>query len=61
MERQEYNQQKIVNIRSRLNRQQCRRNDINTEQGTSTWLTILPFEEEVKKQEFWDHVIIRYG
>ena len=46
MERQEYNQQKIVNIRSRLNRQQCRRNDINTEQGTSTWLTILLFEEE---------------
>ena len=35
-DRQEYNQQKLIDIKSRLTSQQCRLNDINTEQGTST-------------------------
>ena len=62
--RQEYNQQKLIDIKSRLTSQQCRLNDINTEQGASTWLSTLPIEEEgymLNKQEFWDLVNIRYG
>ena len=43
---QEYNQQKLIDIKSRLSSQQCRLNDINTEQGDSTWLSFLPIEEE---------------
>ena len=62
-DRQEYNQQKLTDIKSRLTSQQCRLNDINTEQGTSTWLTTLPIEEGymLDKQEFWDLVNIRCG
>ena len=44
-DRQEYNQQKLTDIKSRLTSQQCRLNDINTEQGASTWLSTLPIEE----------------
>ena len=44
--RQEYNQQKLINIKSRLTSQQCRLNDINTEEGASAWLSTLPIEEE---------------
>ena len=43
---QEYNQQKLIDIKSGLSSQQCRLNDINTEQGDSTWLSFLPIEEE---------------
>ena len=43
---QEYNQQKLIDIKSRLSSQQCRLNDINTEQGDSTWLSFLPIQEE---------------
>ena len=63
-ERYEYNQQKLVNIRSRLTDHYCRLNDINTEQGTSTWLTTLTIEDKgymLNKQEFWDLVNVRYG
>ena len=61
-DRQEYNQQKLIDIKSRLTSQQCRLNDINTEQGASTWLSTLPIEEKgymLNKQEFWDLVNIR--
>ena len=60
-DRQEYNQQKLIDIKLRLTSQQCRLNNINTEQGASRW---LPIEEEgymLNKQEFWDLVNIRYG
>ena len=60
LERQKYNQQKLVNTRSKLTTQQCRLNDINIEQGASTWLTTLLIEDEGYKQEFWDLVNIRY-
>ena len=63
-DRQEYNQQKLIDIKSRLTSQQCRLNDINTEQGASTWLSTLPIEEErymLNKQEFWYLANIRYG
>ena len=43
-DRQEYNQEKLNDTKSRLTRQQCRLNDINTEQGASTWLSTLPIE-----------------
>ena len=64
LQRQICNQQKLVNIRSKLTTQQCRLNDINIEQGASTWLSTLPTEDEgymLNKQEFWDLVNIRYG
>ena len=64
LERQKYHQEQLVNIRSKLTSEQCRLNDINTEQGASTWLTTLPLEDEgymLNKQEFWDLVNIRYG
>ena len=64
LEIQKCNQQKLVNIRSKLTIQQCRLNDINIEQGASTWLTTLRIEDEgymLHKQEFWDLVNIRYG
>ena len=62
-DRQEYNQQKLIDIKSRLTSQQCRLNDINTEQGASTWLSTLSIEEKgymLNKQEFWDLVNIKY-
>ena len=64
LERQKRNQQKLVNIRSKLTTQQCRLNDINIEQRASTWLTTLSIEDEgymLNKQEFWDLLNIRYG
>ena len=64
LERQTCNQQKLVNIKSKLTTQQCRLNDINIEQGASTWLTTLPIKDEgymLNKQEFWNLVNIRYG
>ena len=39
-------------------------NDLNMEQGSSTWLTTMPIREEgydLNKQHFWDLVHIRYG
>ena len=63
-DRQEYNKQTLIDIKSRLTSQQCRLNDINTEQGASTWLSTLQIEEKgymLNKQEFWDLVNIRYG
>ena len=63
-ESQEYNRRKLVNIWSRLTGQEFRLNDINTEQGASTWLTILPIEDEgymVNTKQFWNLVNIRYG
>ena len=63
-ERQKYHQEKLVTIRSKMTREQCRLNDINVEQGASTWLTTLPLEDEgymLNKQEFWDLINIRYG
>ena len=63
-DKQQYNQQKPIDIRSRLSSEQCRPNDINTEQGASTWLSTLSIEEEgymLNKQKFWDLVNIRYG
>ena len=63
-DRQEYIQQKLVDIKSRLTSQQCRLNDINTEQGALKWLPTLPTMQEeymFNKREFWDLVNIRYG
>ena len=64
LEIQKCNQQKLVNIRSKLTIQQCGLNYINIEQGASTWLTTLPIEDKgymLNKQEFLDLVNIRYG
>ena len=44
-ERQKYNQLKIANI-IKTEQIAMQLNDINTEQGTTTWLTTLPIEDE---------------
>ena len=39
-------------------------NDLNNEQGVSSWLTTLPLKQEgydLLKQLFWDLIRIRYG
>ena len=41
LERQKCNQQKLVDIRSKLTIQQCRLNDINIEQGASTKMVMV--------------------
>lgn len=63
-ERQEYDQRKLVNRRSRLIGQEYRLNNINTAKGASTWLTLLPIKDEeymLIKRVLWEPVIIRYG
>ena len=51
-------------IRLNLNEEQKRLNDLNVEQGASSWLTTLPIKEKgyiLNKQLFWDLIRIRYG
>ena len=38
--------------------------DLNSETGSSSWLTVLPLQDQVfhlHKQEFWDGLNLRYG
>lgn len=63
-ERQECDQPKLVNRRSRLIGQEYRLNNINTVKGASTRLTLLPIKDEeymLIKRVLWEPVIIRYG
>ena len=55
--KQSRNQQLLHDIRSELNDQQIRLNNINRELGASSWLTALPIKDEgyvMCKQLFWD-------
>ena len=38
--------------------------DLNSEKGSSSWLTVLPFRDlgfHLTKREFWDAIHLRYG
>ena len=38
--------------------------DLNSEKGSSSWLTVLPFHDQgfhLNKHEFWDAIHLRYG
>ena len=38
--------------------------DLNSEKGSSSWLTVLPFRDQgfhLTKREFWDAIHLRYG
>ena len=51
-------------LRSTLSDEQKRLNELNREQGASSWLTTIPHSEEgydLTKQLFWDLICIRYG
>ena len=51
-------------LRSTLSDEQKRLNELNREQGASSWLTTIPLSEEgydLTKQLFWDLIRIRYG
>ena len=57
-------QQILVDVRARMNESQQRFNDLNQEPAASSWILLLPLEDEgyvLNKQLFWDLIHIRYG
>ena len=51
-------------IRGRLASPLQRAMDLNSEMGSSAWLTVLPLQDQgfhLNKQEFWDALHLRYG
>ena len=51
-------------IRTRLSQSLQRAMDLNSETGSSSWLTVLPLQDQgfhLHKQEFWDALHLRYG
>ena len=59
--RVEKNKQKLDVMRSHMNSEQLRTNDLNQETGASAWLTTLPLKQEgyaLIKQLFWDLIRI---
>ena len=63
-QKRQKHQAKLENIRSYLTEEQIRLNNLNQEQGSSSWLATLPISEEeydLTKQLFWDLIRIRYG
>ena len=62
--RVEQSKRKLDVIRSYMNSEQLRTNDLNQETGASAWLTTLLLKQEgyaLTKQLFWDLIRIRYG
>ena len=58
------NKHLLEEIRTVMNDQQRCLNDINREDGSSSWLTTIPLKDEgyiLNKQLFWDLLRIRYG
>ena len=56
--------EELQKLRSTLSDKQKRLNELNREQGTSSWLTTITLSEEgydLTKQLFWDLIRIRYG
>ena len=55
---------KAKDIHSRLSLSLQRAMDLNSEPGSSSWLTALPLRDQgfhLNKQEFWDALHLRYG
>ena len=60
----QYHQEQLNELRLKFSDQQKRLNELNQEQGASSWLTTLPILGEgydLTKQLFWDLTRIRYG
>ena len=54
----------LTSLREQMSSKYRRLNDIAQEQGSSSWLTILPIKQlgfSLSKAEFWDAVYLRYG
>ena len=59
-----HNNEKLQKLGSTLGDEQKCLNELNREQGVSSWLTTIPLSEEgydLTKQLFWDLIRIRYG
>ena len=59
----QYHNAELQKLRSTSNDEQKRLNELNREQGASSWLTTIPLSEEgydLTKQLFWDLIRIRY-
>ena len=58
-------QQRILSsLREKMSYMEIRLNDIGQEQGSSSWLTVLPIKRlgfNLLKSDFWDAVHLRYG
>ena len=58
------NHQELNELRLKFSDQQKRLNELNQEQGASSWVTTLPILDEgydLTKQLFWDLIRMRYG
>ena len=54
----------LTSLREQMSSKNKRLNDIAQEQGSSSWLTVLPIKQlgfSLSKAEFWDAVYLRYG
>ena len=60
----QYHNEQLQKSQSTLSEEQKRVNELNGEQGASSWLTTIPLSEEgydLTKQLFWDLIRISYG
>ena len=59
----QHHNEELQKLRSILSDEQKRLNELNREQGVSSWVTTIPLSEEgydLTKQLFWDLIRIRY-
>ena len=64
MDRRMAHKEQANAIRTRLSPSLQRAMDLNSEIGSSSWLTVLPLQDQgfhLHKQEFWDALHLRYG
>ena len=62
--RMEKQQRILISLREKMSYMEIRLNDIAQEQGSSSWLTVLPIKRlglSLLKSDFWDAVCLRYG
>ena len=60
----EKQQRTLSSLRDKMSYMEIRLNDIAQEQGSSSWLTVLPIKRlgfNFSKSDFWDAVRLRYG
>ena len=62
--RMEKHQRTLSSLRDKMSYMEIKLNDIAQEQGSSSWLTVLPIKRlgfKLSKSDFWDAVRLRYG
>ena len=60
----EKQQRTLSSLRDKMSYMDIRLNDLVQEQGSSSWLTVLPIKRlgsNLSKSDFWDAVHLRYG